>query len=269
MFDICNWNLSRSRIVDRLRSELGSGMGDVTMGGITASRRTVVKGAAWSVPVIMAATAVPIAAASTVNDCEPQVLAWSIGWSSTMTDGAGGAIDASGLNGCGSPQPEADGKWWQWCDAPWDSDLVYTKTYHLAVTAGQSYFLTFSTHSGHGTNVQSDGSVQEGPSSPANLTLSIDGTQLWGGYTVSTEGVTGEGSSGANWNALTMNLDYTDTTTDQSWTASYTATTTGTVALTLQWTVSQTVLGTNCSDDIGISSLALTCAAPNGSGGNN
>jgi len=238
------------------------------MSDVNVSRRVIVKGAAWSVPVVMAAATVPRSAASAIGQCDPQTLAWGAGWTSVMTDGSGGQIDESLLQGCGGAQPEANGKWWLWCDGPWSSDLVYTKTYYLDVTADVTYILAFSTHAGSGVTVDGQGAVVEGPSSPASLTLEVDGAPLWGGYTISTEGESGQGSSNFPWYQLSLDLNYTDTTADDYWTVPFTASTTGTVSVILQWTARQTVMGTNCTDDIGVSQLVVTCAG-SGSGGNN
>lgn len=205
-------------------------------------RRTVIKGAAWSVPVVAAAVAVPNASASPTAPCSVAVPAWTA-WS----DGATGAFTEGT---CGRPQPEANGQWWQWCDATETSDYTTFKCATVSVVAGQTYSITFTTQANSGIPT---------PNSPANLVLTIDGSPLWAGYTVGSTGASAD-PGGANSHRLTTATNGSNRT-DQTWTVFYTANTTGDVLLCYTWTAYQRTAanGDTSTDDIGTSLPVITC----------
>ncbi|OZB83358.1 hypothetical protein [Microbacterium sp. 13-71-7] len=204
-------------------------------------RRTVIKGAAWSVPVIAAATALPHAAASPA--CSVTVPGWS-GWSGSNT----GSFTAGT---CGNPQPEPNGMWWQWCDASTTSNYTLTKCATVTMVAGKTYTITFTTQANRSNPV---------PDSPANLVLAIGGAQVWAGYTV---GSTGKSANpgGANAQQLTTAGNGSNFT-NQTWTVLYTAPTTGDVLICYTWTAYQrtSANGSASTDDIGTSLPSITCS---------
>ncbi|WP_139232185.1 hypothetical protein [Microbacterium azadirachtae] len=206
----------------------------------TISRRNVTRAMAWSVPVVAAAVALPHATASTA--CAVAVPSWS-GWSSGNT----GTFTAGT---CGKPQPESNGMWWQWCDASTTSNFTLSKCATVSMVAGKTYSITFTTQANRANPL---------PDSPANLVLTIGGTQVWGGYTVGSTGASGN-PGGTNVHQLTTSGNGSNFT-DQTWTVFYTAPTTGDVLICYNWTAYQrtSANGSASTDDIGTSLPVINC----------
>lgn len=203
-------------------------------------RRTIVKGAAWAMPVVAAAIAVPNATASTACAVAvPGWQAWSSGTTGSFTSGT-----------CGGQQPQADGKWWQWCDATTTSNYTLSKCTTVAMVAGKTYSITFTTQANRGNPA---------PDSPANLVLAIGGSQVWAGYTVGTTGKSAN-PGGTDTHLLTTSVNGSNYT-DQTWTVLYTAQTTGDVLVCYTWTAYQrtSANGNVSTDDIGTSLPAISC----------
>lgn len=204
------------------------------------SRRTLVKGTAWAIPVIAVATAAPSSTASTA--CTVPVPAWSA-WSHSTT----GSF-TSGT--CGGTQPGADGMFWQWCDASTTSNYVLRKCATVSMAAGKTYSITFTTQANRSNPL---------PDSPANLVFTIGGSQVWAGYTVGSTGKSGT-PGGTNANRLTTAANGSNYT-KQTWTVTYTAATTGSVTICYTWTAFQrnATNGSASTDDIATSLPTINC----------
>ncbi|HMR48035.1 MAG TPA: hypothetical protein PKE40_02190 [Arachnia sp.] len=204
------------------------------------SRRSVVRGAAWSVPVVAAAVATPYASATL---CAGGSLSpWSV-WTNETT---GDFVPSS----CGAPQPQDDGMWWQWCDATATSDFSLQKCVTADVVIGQTYALGFTTQAFQGFPT---------PDSPANLVLRVDGAQIWAGYTVGSLGVSGN-PGGTNSNLL-FTAQNDGNLIPQNWSPVFTATATGPVTICFTWTAFAKTQenGFVSTDDIGTTLPVLAC----------
>ena len=118
------------------------------------------------------------------------------------------------------------------------------------MVAGKTYSITFTTQANRANPL---------PDSPANLVLTIGGTQVWGGYTVGSTGASGN-PGGTNVHQLTTSGNGSNFT-DQTWTVFYTAPTTGDVLICYNWTAYQrtSANGSASTDDIGTSLPVINC----------
>lgn len=149
-------------------------------------RRTVLKGAAWSLPVIAAATAVPLASATGPGTCPTADRA------NTVNSGSGNFTTVSGgQNGwmanspAGGPvttspvvdpeNPVLDPRTWQFMrDGALPNGGWNYLTTTLAVTAGTSYTFVTPLRTGRGNTAETWRS---------EVSLTVDGAQLWYGTT--------------------------------------------------------------------------------------
>lgn len=209
------------------------------------SRRTLVKAAAWSVPVISVAVAAPAAAGS--STCP----ALSLGeWpatspvSGTLGNGTNGWNLATGP-GTGYYQSQKDNGSYGW-GAP--QAMVSTSTTFEAV-AGTTYTFTYTAVAGYGNN-------RRNYSGPQRVELVVDGQVIWTGNTRPEVPEFPGGSP-------IPIANYYSQTTPATYAAVFTATSGGTKTVEYRFTMPGAALSANPSganDDIWISVPQITCA---------
>jgi hypothetical protein len=192
------------------------------------SRRTLVKGAAWSVPVIAAATAVPAHAAS--GAVCPNITSPSV-W--------GPFEVASGTPGGRSE--DVKGNFFEFWSENGDTATtvaVIRKRAMISVQAGTTYTFTFQADMNYG-NWDITKAV------PSAIALVVNGTQIW--QAQSRTGVL------PVWPSPTSPHNY------GTYTATFTATTTGTIPVDINFTMGTKPDPALANDDIRISTPTITC----------
>ncbi|KJL31160.1 hypothetical protein RS86_03276 [Microbacterium azadirachtae] len=168
-------------------------------------RRTVIKGAAWSVPVIAAAFAAPMAAAS---GCTSQQLPNK---SSAFVRGVPSPnTGTNGYHGLGN----VPGLWWEWPDGTYSSTIqdvpanyvTYTRTWPVTVTPGSPVNISGTVQANFGSNSMP-------ASRPAGLLVqtSLDGL-TWTSYSTASF-VTRSGMGAVGTTALPINNGSGNSTT--------------------------------------------------------
>ena len=233
-------------------------------------RRTIIKGAAWSVPVIAAASALPTAAASVNPGCNcpdnPAILMDASSWPGGMQQnggwGGGPFIFASASNALNPGQLEALPD----RTASTDLNSYFWIAQPVQVCAGKTYTWTYGVQSSRGDNAAGGGGVEQfmdiGWASSATdnaldllWTNSFDtrGTSTRHAGAVQILPPVAPSSGGFYGYNGTLGASYTASSV-------FIASTTGTVYLKLRWTG---LRGTGAdNDDYGVTSLSLTCASP-------
>ncbi|PPG38547.1 hypothetical protein [Pseudoclavibacter sp. RFBA6] len=203
----------------------------------TQDRRTILRTAAWSVPIVSLAAVTPAHAAS--GPCAPVNVSYSSGnWTTAFA-----GTTSSGT--CGGVQPEASGRYWLWCDAPAASNYTMTRTVTFSVVAGTTYSIAYSMQANQGAPTPSSGqtlTIAIGYATPTTVKTYQSQTGLLAGATL----LPNAGTGGANFSVVNDDFDFT-------------AATTGTVTLT--YTHTARARGSAVStDDIGISAPTISCA---------
>ncbi|MBF4549478.1 hypothetical protein [Pseudoclavibacter sp. VKM Ac-2888] len=202
------------------------------------SRRTIVAGAAWSIPVVAMAAAAPLAAASTtVCPTLPALSTWTRQFPVSGTPGLGSAGTRNGSRGEELfVTAEA---------APDTGNLVIRFSTTMNVVAGRTYNFNFS----YGSNY---GNLQQATSTRAAVRLDVGPapTTLFNGSSRALAG-----------NTTIPNNPSTTYTNYGSSNPAYTATTTGsiTVAYVFVMTATNTTTAAR-TDDIGITRPIITCS---------
>lgn len=203
----------------------------------TLSRRTVVKGAAWSVPVIAVSAAAPAMAASvapcpTIPDFGSFV--WAIPASGQLNPSTGHTGPAT-VNGVSAAESILDGK-----TSAGPATVTVTTT--LSLVAGTSYTLSFGVM---GRFADGNGS----PTTSQSLAVSVGGSTI---YRASTRPQSDPSiaviPTGVNWGTSFMPV-----------TVTFTATATGDIPLVFTFQLPGMPAGWGGSDDIRVSQPALLC----------
>lgn len=205
----------------------------------TVSRRTIVRGAAWSIPVLAVSTAAPAAAASTPPPC-PELGAWSV------TSSGPGLVNSTLDPVAPSAQLYPAGTSLLYRSRA-DSSTptaysIITLLSSLEVTAGKTYFLTFSI-------VGNYASDSEDRSSRQLFRIFVDGTRVFGS---STKANVPEVQIG-----IVPSSQLDNVSLGQTHTLTYVATATGSVPISLEFHMRRD--GGFANDDIAVSPIQVSC----------
>lgn len=204
--------------------------------GIT--RRTIVQGAAWSVPVVAAAVATPLAAASAAI-CPALAPAsawtWQVPATGTLRTQVNGQASArTGANG-GELYVSHEAQ-------PGTGAMTITASTTLAVVAGTTYDLSFFFGSNYG-------GLNTAVSTRSAVSLTVDGANLFWGSTRPIAGNT----------TIPNNTAASGYTNYGSTTASFSADATETIVVTYTFVSTATSATQPNGDDIAITVPVITC----------
>jgi len=194
------------------------------------SRRTLVKGAAWSVPVIAAAVSAPLASASTVA-C-PDISQPAVWGPFEVASGTPGGRQEDIL------APNFFEFWSENGDTATTVAVIRKRT-TIAVQAGKTYTFTFQADMNYGK-------WDITQAVPSAIALNVNGTQIW----------QAQSRTGALpvWSGGSAPHNY------GTYTATFTATTTGTVPVDINFAMGTKPNPALANDDIRISTPIITCS---------